>query len=58
MSIRAISDNDAASQAAEIPAAAALPEAPLAMPVQSLEAGAIMALLRGFVGVAGRTVKH
>lgn len=41
-----------------IPATAALPEAPLAMPVQSLEAGGIVGVLRGLFGAAGRAVKH
>lgn len=43
---------------AEIPAIAALPAAPLAMPVQSLDAGGLVGLLRGLFGTAGRAVKH
>lgn len=41
-----------------VPATAALPEAPLAMPVQSLEAGGIVGVLRGLFGAVGRAVKH
>lgn len=58
MMVQGISDNDMKAGRAEIPAAAALPEAPLAMPVQSLDAGGIVALLRGIFGAAGRAVKH
>lgn len=58
MTLQGISDNGMKTGGAEIPAAAALPEAPLAMPVQSLDAGGIVALLRGLFGTAGRAVKH
>lgn len=58
MMVQGISDNDMKAGGEEIPAAAALPEAPLAMPVQPLDAGGITALLRGIFGTAGRAVKH
>ncbi|MGL4281716.1 MAG: hypothetical protein ACRCS0_15240, partial [Albidovulum sp.] len=58
MSVQGVSDYDIKAGGTEIPAVAALPEAPLAMPVQSLEAGGIVALLRGLFGTAGRAVKH
>lgn len=51
-------DVDAADEAARIPAAAALPDAPLAMPAQPLEAAGPVAWLRALFGAAGRTVKH
>lgn len=58
MTLQGKSAIDLRAAGAEIPAAAALPEAPLAMPVQSLDAGGIVALLRGVFGTAGRAVKH
>lgn len=41
-----------------IPASANLPEAPLAMPIQSLDAGGIVAFFRTLFGATRRTVKH
>lgn len=58
MSVQDISDIDIKNAVAVIPAIAALPEAPLAMPMQSLDAGGIIAFLRGLFGNAGRVVKH
>ncbi len=58
MTLQGKSAIDLKAAGAEIPAIAALPEAPLAMPVQSLDAGGIAALLRGIFGTAGRAVKH
>jgi hypothetical protein len=58
MNVQGKFEIDIKAGATEIPAIAALPEAPLAMPVQSLDAGGIVALLRGLFGTAGRAVKH
>ncbi len=51
-------DIDAAGEVAGIPAAAALPDAPLAMPAQPLEAAGPVQWLRALFSGAGRTVKH
>ena len=61
MSVQGLSENDMKAGAVAvpaIPASAALPEAPLAMPMQSLDAGGIIGFLRGIFGNSGRVVKH
>lgn len=58
MTVQGVVDNDMKVAVALVPAIAALPEAPLAMPVQSLDAGGIVGFLRGLFVTAGRAVKY
>lgn len=58
MNMIAVPETDTAALAMAIPASADLPEAPLAMPVQSLEAGGLIAMMRAMFGATRRMVKH
>jgi hypothetical protein len=44
--------------AAHVAAVSALPDAPLAMPVQSLDRPAPLAILRVILGISNRVVRH
>jgi hypothetical protein len=58
MNIEVLSERDAEAVILPVPAAAALPDAPLAMPTQRLEAPQALTVLRGLFGAARRTVNH
>ncbi len=58
MNIEVLSERDAEAVILPIPAAAALPDAPLAMPTQRLEAPQPVAFLRSLFGTSRRTVNH
>lgn len=58
MNIEQLSERDAEAVILPIPALASLPDAPLAMPTQRLEAPQPVAFLRGLFGASRRTVNH
>lgn len=58
MNIELLSERDAEAVILPIPAFASLPDAPLAMPAQPLEAPQPVAFLRSLFGASRRTVNH